>query len=64
LFVVLVAAVAVSVGIGAQSIADREQPLVSLQAAEDDKQRLTVTAEVKGAGLRTSDQVLVQVIGN
>jgi hypothetical protein len=63
LLTVLVIAVAMSVVLGARSIADREQPFVSLQAAEDDKGWVTLTVDIKGAGLRTTDQLLVQVIG-
>jgi hypothetical protein len=48
---------------GANQVTDREQPLVSLQAATDDQGLTTITIDVRATGLQTTDQLLVQVIG-
>jgi hypothetical protein len=48
---------------GANQLTDREQPLVSLQAATDEQRLTTVTIDVRATGLPTTDQMLVQVVG-
>lgn len=61
--VALLAGVAWAVILGASSVADREQPLVTLTSTSERTGNRTLTVQVSASGLRTSDQVLVQVIG-
>jgi cytochrome c oxidase subunit IV len=63
LLTVIVAATALAIWTGARSINDREQPLVSLQAATDEQHMTTITIDVQATGLQTTDQLLVQLIG-
>jgi hypothetical protein len=63
LLVVIVASAGVAIWYGAGSLSDREQPLVSLQAATDEHGLTTITIDVQANSLPTSDQVLVQLIG-
>ncbi len=60
---VLLVAVAWAVWLGAASVADREQPLVALSSTSESSGIRTLTVEVSASGLRTTDQILVQVIG-
>ncbi|MEV6527489.1 hypothetical protein AB0M43_36745 [Longispora sp. NPDC051575] len=68
--VVVVAVLALTAGavravqVGANSVAEREQPFVSmsLDPKGKDTELSVVTVEVSGAGLRNIDQLLIQVI--
>lgn len=62
LFVILIAAIW-AVWLGAWSVANREQPLVALSLSSEDTGSRTLTVEVSASGLRTTDEILVQVIG-
>jgi len=59
----LLGAVVWAVWLGATSVADREQPLVSLSSTSEATGNRTLTVEVSASGLRTSDEILVQVVG-
>src|SRR6185312_2578341 len=59
---ILVVAVSVTVALGALSVADREQPAITLNAAYANGQ-ITLTVESSAAGLSTTDQLAVQVLG-
>jgi hypothetical protein len=60
---VLVLAAVGSIWTGAISVTDREQPLVTLQAAADTNKNMMVTVDVEASGLRSGEQLLVQVVG-
>ena len=59
---VIAIAVSATVLTGAMSVADREQPAIALQASYADGQ-VTLTVESRAAGLATTDQLTVQVLG-
>jgi hypothetical protein len=61
--VALLAGVAWAVLLGASSVGDREQPLVTLTSTSERTGYRTLTVQVSATGLRTSEEVLVQVIG-
>jgi hypothetical protein len=60
---VILGAVISAVWLGALSVANREQPLVALSSSSENTGSRTLTVDVSAAGLRTTDEVLVQVIG-
>jgi hypothetical protein len=59
----LLGGVAWAVRLGAMSIADREQPLITLSTTSERTGNRTLTVQVSASGLRTTDEILVQVIG-
>lgn len=62
-FLTLIAvATCLTVLVGATSVADREQPAIALQASYTSNQ-ITLTVESSAAGLATTDQLTVQVLG-
>jgi hypothetical protein len=52
----------IAVIVGTNSVSDREQPRVALSAMTEDD-TVTVSVEAGGSSLRTTDDMLVQVIG-
>jgi hypothetical protein len=59
----LLAGVAWAILLGASSVADREQPLVTLSFTSERTGNRMLTIHVSASSLRTSEQILVQVIG-